>query len=86
MSRFAPRKALYVSDEWNNEVKREPLLTRVPRIAPTGGAYPFIRYNEVNNIVKPKLESMFIEGADIDATLQEIEEEANPILAAAGGA
>ena len=85
MSRFAPRKALYVSDEWNNEVKREPLLTRVPRIAPTGGAYPFIRYNEVNNIVKPKLESIFIEGADIDATLQEIADEADPILAAAGG-
>ena len=86
MSRFAPRKALYTSDEWSSEIKREPMLTRVPRIAPTGGYYPFIRYNEVNNILRPKIESIYLEGADIDQTLEEIEAEVNPILAAAGGA
>ena len=86
MSRFAPRKALYTSDEWSSEIKREPMLTRVPRIASTGGYYPFIRYNEVNNILRPKIESIYLEGADIDQTLEEIEAEVNPILAAAGGA
>ena len=86
MSRFAPRKALYVSDEWNAEVKREPLLPRVPRIADVGGAYPFIRYTETNSIFTPLIEAMFVQDADIDETLAEIEAQANPLLQKAGGA
>ncbi len=85
VNRFAPRKALYVSDEWFAALDKEPLLQRTLQIARVGGPYPFIRYNSVQNVLKPKLESIFVEGADIDQTLAEIEELGNPYLAAAGG-
>ncbi len=85
VNRFAPRKALYVSDEWFAALDLEPLLQRTLQLARVGGVYPFIRYNSVQNVLKPKLESIFVEGADIDKTLAEVEELGNPYLEEAGG-
>ena len=85
MSRFAPRIALYESEEFKKEAVKEPLLERVPKIAEVGGAYPFIRFTETNTIFTPAIESIYVKNSDIDKTLAEIEEQANPLLTKAGG-
>lgn len=80
LNRMGPRKDFFESPEWKEETKKIPALNQAPKVAATAGYYPYIMYQEVDEVIAPifaKLQRSEIGARD---ALGEIEREANRIL------
>lgn len=60
-----PRFAYFHSDSFRARVARNPYMEYVPYIYESGGAYPYLRYTEVNSEVGPLLQAATSANASI---------------------
>jgi ABC-type glycerol-3-phosphate transport system substrate-binding protein len=81
LNRMGPRKDFFDSNEWKEESKKIPALVQAPKIAALGGAYPFIMYSEVDEVVGPILAKIGRGELGVRDGLGQAEQEANRVLA-----
>lgn len=76
-----PRKAIVDTPEYAAAVAAEPLFSRVNDITALGGYDPsFMLWSELDPIFTPRMQKIFVQGADIMTELKAIDDEFNPIL------
>lgn len=81
--RFEPaRKKYYQTKAWEEIVEEAPYLRLAPKIAASGGVYPFVKFEEVNDAIGPILNSVLLNKMGIKEALDKAEQEANRILKA----
>lgn len=81
LNRMGPRKDFFDSSEFKEESQKIPALVQAPKIAALGGAYPFIMYSEVDEVVGPLLAQIGRGELGVRDGLGQAEREANRVLA-----
>ncbi len=81
LNRMGPRKDFFDSAEFKEESKKIPALVQAPKVAALGGAYPFIMYQEVDEVVGPILRQISNSEIGVKDGLAQAEREANRVLA-----
>jgi len=81
LNRMGPRKDFFDSTEFKEESKKIPALVQAPKIAALGGAYPFVMYTEVDEVVGPLLSKIGKGELGVRDGLAQAEQEANRVLA-----
>ena len=81
LNRMGPRKDFFDSSEFKEESKKIPALVQAPKIAALGGAYPFVMYGEVDEVVGPLLSKIGKGELGVRDGLAQAEQEANRVLA-----
>ena len=80
-NRSGPRKEIVTAPEYAASVAAEPLLAREADITAKGGYDPsFMLWSELGPIYGPRMEKIFVQGADVATELKAIDDEFNPIL------
>ena len=79
----SPRVDFYETNEWKIQTQRVPQLANLPWQLEDGGAWPYVRFSEVNNAYTPIMEGMMIGERTVEAGLAEMETSVNEILAKA---
>ncbi len=80
LNRMGPRKDFFESSEWKEETKKIPALAQAPRVGAVGGAYPFIMYSEVDEVVGPIFARIGAGELGARDGLAQAEREANRVL------
>jgi multiple sugar transport system substrate-binding protein len=76
----SPRLDFYQTNEWKIQTTKVPQLKNLPTMLEDGGAWPFVRFSEVNNTYTPIMEGMMIGQREVDVGLAEMETSINEIL------
>ncbi|HEX2034982.1 MAG TPA: sugar ABC transporter substrate-binding protein [Chloroflexota bacterium] len=83
LNRVGPRKDFFESNELKEEARKVPPLAQVAKVAEVGGAYPFIMYTEVDEVIGPIFAAIGRGEIGVRDGLGQIEREANRVLAQA---
>lgn len=78
----SPRKDFSDSAAWKEAAKKYPSYTNFGKIAATGGAYPYIKFNDISTALSPLVKEAAIDGKrSVSDAVTEMERLANQILA-----